>query len=108
MCKKAEQVLLPAGDDPWELLGIDRDAGPDAVRAAYMRRVSRFPPDRNGEAFQRIRAAYEYLNDPRHRAAGVIAVDPGAPLTDILEKKSDRRRFVGPESWLSALREKTR
>ena len=38
----------------------------------------------------------------------VIAADPGAPLTDILEKKSDRRRFVGPESWLSALREKTR
>ncbi len=102
-----DQAVLPTGDDPWEVLGVEKDDGPDAVRAAYMRRVSQFPPDRNGEAFRRIRAAYEYLNEPRHRAARVIAVDPGAPLTDILEKESDRRHFVGPGPWLAALREVT-
>lgn len=59
--------------DPYMLLGVDRDAGGDEIKAAYRRLARRLHPDANpsnpGAAaqFQHISAAYELLLDPGRR-----------------------------------------
>ena len=49
--------LLP--EDPYELLGVPRDAGPRDLRRAYTRLIRAYKPEQHPEQFRRIRAAYE-------------------------------------------------
>lgn len=68
-------------DDPYETLGVSRDANPDEIKAAYRRLALRNHPDRNPgdaeaeERFKRISEAYATLRDPEKRAW----VDRGGP-----------------------------
>jgi curved DNA-binding protein CbpA len=47
-------------DTPFEVLGVEADAGEETVERAYRRRVKQAHPDHGGSAreFQRVRAAY--------------------------------------------------
>jgi molecular chaperone DnaJ len=70
-------------EDPYEVLGVGRDAAPEDVRRAYRRAALRLHPDKaatataaggeaegtenNAEAFRQATAAYELLNDPERR-----------------------------------------
>lgn len=47
--------------DPYQVLGVPPDASPEDIRRAYWERVRAHPPERDTEAFKRIRAAYEQL-----------------------------------------------
>jgi len=97
---------LDTKDDPGEILGVSLDADDAEIRAAYLRKVKQFPPDRCGEQFEKIRDAYETLRDPRRRThLMLLSADPQAPLTALLEGQEDDRRFVGPDPWLAVLRE---
>ncbi len=53
--------------DPYAVLGVDPAATPDEVKTAYFALVRAHPPERDPEAFKRIRAAYEQLRDPVKR-----------------------------------------
>jgi curved DNA-binding protein CbpA len=76
----------------------------EEVRAAYVRLVRQHPPDRDPEAFERIRDAYEALRDVEQRAAlGILSGDPDAPLVSLLDAEPKQRRFVGPGPWRAAL-----
>lgn len=61
--------------DPYEILGIDRNASADEVKAAFRRLAQKYHPDRNPndptaqEKFKEINAAYQLLSDPQKRAA---------------------------------------
>ncbi len=61
-------------DDPYEILGIGRDADKDAVRSAYRRLAKESHPDLHPgdaaaeERFKRISAANMLLSDPERRA----------------------------------------
>ena len=58
--------------DCYEILGVGRDVGPDALRTAYRRACLRTHPDKPGGCAARFRAvvaAYETLSDPALRAA---------------------------------------
>jgi curved DNA-binding protein CbpA len=94
--------------DPHEaarILEIPPAATAEEVRAAYLRGVKEHPPDRDPEAFEKLRDAYETLRDPGRRAALLLlAGDPEAPLVSLLDDEPRVRRFVGPEPWLVALR----
>jgi curved DNA-binding protein CbpA len=93
--------------DPWAVLDIPQDADDGRIRSAYLRKVKEFPPDRDEAGFQRIRDAYEELRDPRRRCRRlVLAADPAASLTSLLDDQPDVRRYVGPGPWLEALSEK--
>ncbi|MEO1603547.1 MAG: DnaJ domain-containing protein, partial [Pseudomonadota bacterium] len=46
-------------DDPYELLGVARDADERALRKAYVRLIKRFRPETDPDSFKRIHAAYE-------------------------------------------------
>lgn len=47
-----------------EVLGVESDADARAIRRAYRKKVAAHPPDRDPEAFRKIRSAYERLTDP--------------------------------------------
>jgi DnaJ-class molecular chaperone len=57
--------------NPYQTLGVARDATADQIKHAYRKLASQHHPDRGGDtkAFQEIQAAYDMLSDPQRRAA---------------------------------------
>jgi curved DNA-binding protein CbpA len=94
-------------EDPRQVLGIDAEAGEEEIRAAYLRKVKEYPPDRSPGEFERVRDAYEILRDPRCRTRTLLlAADPRQPLVSVLDGLKPKRHFTGPEPWLAVSREK--
>ena len=92
--------------DPRIVLGVGQDATDEQIRAAYLRQLKQFPPDRCPAEFEQIRDAYELLRDRRQRFRHLLfSVDPLAPLDTILEGDPENRKFVGPEPWLAVLKQ---
>lgn len=52
---------------PFEVLGVDEDATDEAIKKAYLRKVRETPPERDAEAFRRIRDAYELIQTGKQR-----------------------------------------
>jgi curved DNA-binding protein CbpA len=91
--------------DALEILGLSIGADEEQLRAAYLRKVKEYPPDRSPEQFERIRDAYETLRDPRRRTRNMLlAAGPGEPLVSLLDGWPRQRRFIGPGPWLEALK----
>lgn len=59
--------------DPYEVLGIDRSATTDDVKAAFRKLAAKHHPDRNPDdteapqRFKELNAAYQILSDPKKR-----------------------------------------
>lgn len=81
--------------DPYDILGVDRSATQDEIKAAFRRLASQHHPDKNPgddgahHRFKEINAAYQILSDPQKRAAfdrygeaamGGVAGQPGNPF----------------------------
>jgi preprotein translocase subunit Sec63 len=91
--------------DPREVLGVSPNAGEEEIRAAYLRKVKEYPPERSPEEFEKIRDAFETLRDPRKRTRAMwLSTDPDAPLAAVLDGQAPRRRFVGPQPWVDVLK----
>jgi len=60
--------------DPYEVLGVPREASPEEIKAAFRKLAAKHHPDRNAgddsaqERFKEINAAYQLLSDPKKRA----------------------------------------
>ncbi len=94
-------------EDPRQVLGIGPEAGDNEIRAAYLRKVKQFPPDRSPQEFERVRDAYEALRDPRQRTRHLLlSADPKQPLASLVREQPSARRFTGPGPWLAVLQEK--
>lgn len=94
-------------EDPSQILGVAPGASEEEIRAAYVRGIKKYPPDRAPAEFERVRDAYEILRDPRRRMRERLF--SGAPLPRfeaLLDGRQAKRRFVGPKPWLAVLREK--
>ena len=92
-------------DEPRQVLGVSPEAGDEEIRAAYLRKVKEYPPDRAPREFEKVRDAYETLRDPRRRTRHLLSADPKLPLVSLLEGRVSERRFTGPDAWLAVLRE---
>ena len=92
-------------DDPRQVLGVSPEASDDEIRAAYIRKVKEYPPDRAPGEFEKVRDAYETLRDPRRRTRHLLSADPKQPLASLLDGRVSERRFLGPDAWLAVLRE---
>jgi DnaJ-class molecular chaperone len=57
--------------NPYQTLGVDRNAELDTIKRAYRKLASQHHPDRGGDTqtFQEIQVAYDILSDPQRRAA---------------------------------------
>jgi len=57
--------------NPYQTLGVDRNAAADEIKRAYRKLASKHHPDRGGDTrtFQEIQTAYDTLSDPQRRAA---------------------------------------
>ncbi len=60
--------------DYYDILGVGRDAGPDAIKKAYRKLAQKYHPDvtkdpAGEEKFKEIGEAYDTLKDPEKRAA---------------------------------------
>ena len=92
--------------DPRKVLEVSPEATEDEIRAAYLRKVEEFPPERSPEQFEAIRDAYEALRDPQRRSRLLLAADPEASFLTLLDEVPPERRHVGPEPWLAVMKEK--
>lgn len=56
--------------DPYKILGVERGATPEQVKAAYRKLASQHHPDKGGDTarFQEIQAAYEQINSGKASA----------------------------------------
>jgi len=60
--------------DPYEVLGVPRDATPEEIKAAFRKLAAKHHPDRNAgddsaqDRFKEINAAHQILSDPKKRA----------------------------------------
>ena len=94
-------------EDPRQVLEIEAEAGDEEIRAAYLRKVKQYPPDRSPREFERVRDAYDLLRDPRRRTRQLLlAADPKQPLAGLLDELKPQRLFTGPDAWLAVSREK--
>ena len=61
----ARQRAFPGYQDPWELLGVPREAGLGEIKRAWRRMSRSYHPDLAGEVgagdFRNLRSAYEFL-----------------------------------------------
>src|SRR5258708_39716213 len=58
--------------DPFAVLGVDDDAGDEAIKQRYLALVRSFPPDREPDRFQEFRRAYEAVRGERERLEGKL------------------------------------
>ena len=56
--------------NPYDSLGVPKDAPPEAIRAAYRKKARQHHPDKGGNVaeFQSIQVAYDVLSDPERKA----------------------------------------
>ena len=59
---------LSFADNPYKVLGVERDASEAEIKQAYFALIRQSPPERDPEGFKRIRAAYEKLRAGGERA----------------------------------------
>jgi len=73
--------LNHVSQDPYAVLGIDRDADADTIKKAYRRLARQYHPDVNSdpgaaERFKEVSHAYEVLSDPEKRRIYDLGGDP--------------------------------
>ena len=99
---------LPILDqNPQNILGVPQDAKAGEIRTAYLNKIKEYPPEKFPAEFERVRDAYTILSDVRYRTRLMLqSADPEASLETLLDNQKQNRKFVGPEAWLAALRER--
>ena len=64
---KLPELSPHSSSDPYSVLDVAHTASTEEVKKAYFALVRQHPPEKDPEAFKRIRAAYEQLRDPTQR-----------------------------------------
>ena len=97
-----QESTLPT--DPYETLGVSKDASQEAIQKAYRRLAKKFHPDLNPgnkqaeEKFKDISTAYDLLGDPQKRARfdrGEIGILDAVLAEHRPHRRIARRRDAG-------------
>ena len=111
--KSAAGEPVPAGQDAYELLGLDETASESDVRTAWSARVTALDPSKDGSALTELNGAAETLLDPQRRAvldrnraadrAAAAAPDDDAAVAVASDDAAPRRQWFGTAASLVAL-----
>ncbi len=92
-------------EEACRVLGVSSNEAPEVIRAAYLRLLKEHPPETGGEAFERIRDAYQMLTDPARRSQRVLEAGIDLPLESLVDAWEPRtRHHVGPKPWLDFIK----
>jgi DnaJ-class molecular chaperone len=72
--------------DPYLLLGVERSADDETIRAAYLAAIRSCPPERDHERFAQVRAAYETIAREPDRLAHELFDTTAPTAQDVLER----------------------
>jgi curved DNA-binding protein CbpA len=64
----AAKTVSKPPNDPYAVLGIERTSDEAAIKRAYFRLVREYPPEREPEKFQELRAAYDQVRSAEARS----------------------------------------
>lgn len=53
--------------DPYKVLGISSKASAEEIKKAYFSLIAKYTPEKNPEAFKKIRAAYDQIRSQKRR-----------------------------------------
>lgn len=95
---------MPSYSDPYAVLDLPRTATAVEIKQAYFAQVRAHPPERDPEAFKRIRAAYERLRDPDHRAEVDMLLLVAWPAPSRRRRPPQLDLAVHPEDVIAAAR----
>lgn len=90
--------------DPYLVLGLDHTATLEEIKRAYFALVRAHPPERDPEAFKRIRAAYERLRTPEQRLEADMLLLQTWPVPTRFPQAADLDLRVHREDVLAAAR----
>ncbi|MEM2159586.1 MAG: DnaJ domain-containing protein [Candidatus Nitrosotenuis sp.] len=100
-------------NNPYEVLGLNRNASADDVKKAYRRLAAKHHPDKGGneEQFKKVKEAYEKIAEPEkfgRNPGGFHTTDEGAGINpDILREMFSKMGSGGPFSGFSFQDSKT-
>ena len=94
--------------DPYDILGVARDASEAEIRRRYLELVRQYPPDRAAERFTEIHQAYKKLRDPTVRMESKLfdAASGGTIAEIIAEFQRRLRKTRIPTQTLLSLAER--
>jgi curved DNA-binding protein CbpA len=64
----AAKTVSKPPKDPYALLGVERTSDEATIKRAYFRLVREYPPEREPEKFQELRAAYDQVKTAEARS----------------------------------------
>ena len=94
---------------PFEILDVAEDADDAAIKKAYLKKVKECPPERQAEAFQKIRSAFEAIETDKHRRQYRLFHVDAADMEGLLRQalKPDPAKRPEADVFVGALVEAT-
>lgn len=86
-------------DDPYQILGVSRDASDEQIKQAYRRLAKKYHPDLNpGDAeaakkMQQVNAAYEQIKNPDKGYSAESSYDPFGGYGSPRREHTDEERY---------------
>ena len=91
--------------DPFQVLGVSKDASEAEIRARYLELVKQFPPERDPDKFREVQAAFEAAKDPLLIARRLLVPPsseaPSPKWSDALEEQKRIPPALNPMLLLS-------
>jgi curved DNA-binding protein CbpA len=77
----AAKTVSKPPKDPYAVLGVERTSDEAAIKRAYFRLVREYPPEREPQKFQEIRAAYDQVKTAEARSqTDLFLLQPPPPM----------------------------
>jgi curved DNA-binding protein CbpA len=77
----AAKTVSKPPNDPYAVLGVERTSDEATIKRAYFRLVREYPPEREPERFQLIRAAYDQVKTAEARSqTDLFLLQPPPPM----------------------------
>jgi curved DNA-binding protein CbpA len=99
--------MTHVNENPYAILGLAPTATLEEIKQAYFSQVRQHPPEREPEAFKRIRAAYDQLKSPEKRIEADMHLLEEWPASARAARPPEFDLSIHPEDVLALLKANT-